>query len=195
MSEQEHVIDLDRLDVIGILHERGKSFTEMVPTIQGLGLLTCQESHHKRPLLDGTPVCTTCANTLLVQWRRYLAKLGDSDIDVDETKGAWLHAHAEVYRICRQRCVQEIAVETTRTEYVTTPADAAAGTPATTAEVVTRTVRKETRVNTSLLRLSLEVRDKMLRMAGVDLDDPDVLEPVPRGKVHVNRARGAAPVN
>lgn len=174
MGELQQVADLDRLLVIKVLMTKGMSYSEMIPTLTGLGLIECEKSHRMRSTSEGQ-VCATCEHKVGETWRRYLKQLGSKDLDLDEIKGAWLTVHMIVDDICRKRYVQDVEITTTRTETVDGK------------EITTTTVRRERRINSHLLRLSLEVQDKVMRFAGVDLDDPASLDPVPRAKVHVNR--------
>lgn len=170
MSEPEINSDLNRTDVMWMLFAKGQSFVEMIPPLQQLGLLTCQESHRKRPA-HGGEVCESCEATVNQSWRRYLAKLGATKEDAYEVRGTWLHGQETVARICMERYRQEIEIVTTRTEMVARTSTDAAGVVTTTHEPVeTTTVRKETKIHTALLRLYLDVRDKVARVGGLNID-------------------------
>jgi hypothetical protein len=169
MADAEEPLDLSRTDVMWILHAEGRSFVEMIPPMTKLGLLVCHEDHQKR-ISWGQEVCETCANTLRQTWKRYLARIGATKEDANEVRGKWLQAYETVAEICMRRYEQDIEVTTTRTQQmaITRLVD---GQPVTTMEPVEiTTTRRERKIHVALLRLYLEVRDKVARVNGLHID-------------------------
>jgi hypothetical protein len=181
MDSETEAPELDRWEVIKVLYAEGKSFPEMLPVLADLGLLTCGNSHRKRKGRDGEEVCATCEKAIWMQWRRGLARLSETEAVANEVLGGWIEAHLFIAKTCRERTIQAVKVTTKRTESIDGK------------DVATITVREETRVNTGLLRLLSETQDKILRATGVDIDDPDALDKVPRSKVRVNRSTAVGP--
>jgi len=172
MDEPEVALDLDRGEAMIVLYAQGYSFADMVGPLTALRLLACQEQHRKRPQGDHL-VCATCENTLLVAWRRRMKALGATKEDLAEVKGMWFTAHNAVEQICAKRYLQEVVTETTRTETID-------GKP-----VVTTTVKTETHIHVGLLRLWVDVRDKIARMSGLNVKNPASLRPIQRRLIRV----------
>lgn len=169
MSEPENDLELNRTDVMWILHAEGRTFAEMAPPLIQLGLLTCNPEHRRRASWGGE-VCQTCEGTLRVTWHRYLARIGATKEDADEVRGKWLHAYEEVAEICMKRYVQDVEIVTTRVETVTLT-NIVDGVPVVTqTQMPVTTTRKETKIHTALLRLYLDVRDKVARVGGLNID-------------------------
>lgn len=170
MSDLEQSTELSRTDVIWMLFAKGQSFVQMIDPLQKLGLLTCQDTHRKRQAWGGE-VCESCEATVNQSWHRYLAKLGATKDDAETVRGTWLHGQETVARICMEQYRQEIEIVTTRTEMVaatTTDANGVTLTRFEPAEVTT--VRKETKIYPALLRIYLDVRDKVARVGGLNID-------------------------
>jgi hypothetical protein len=176
-----NAIELTRAQVMTALKSERMTFAEMIPILAGMGLLTCKETHHMRSSW-GNLICESCENILNVTWSRHMRRLGARELDADEVRGAWIYAHGFIENVCMQRYLQDAVIETTRTDFV--HGQDASGKPTVT-EVVTKTVRRETRINFAALKLLSEVRDKMARMAGFDVSDPDPAGPTPRKKMNV----------
>ncbi len=170
MSEPENDLDLNRTDVMWILHAEGRTFPEMIRPLVQLGLLVCHPAHQKRVNQDGEEVCATCENTLCVTWSRYLKRIGATKEDADEVRGKWLHAYEEVAEICMKRYVQDVVVTTTRIETVTRTEVVNGATVTTQTDTPITTTRKETKIHVALLRLYLDVRDKVARVGGLNIE-------------------------
>lgn len=158
---------------------QGISFASMVPLLRGMRLLGCQncdDPAFQRSTRDGETICETCENTLNQDWRRYLERLGVEleKADVKQIKGAWMYAHDFIEQVCIENHIVEAEVITTRTEIVDGK------------EIKHTTTRKERRVNVTLLRLLSDVHDKRLKLAGIDIDDPERADPPPRKKMHIH---------
>lgn len=162
-----------------VMRAEGLPWYEISAILIEEGLLECHTDHRSRTLgakAGGGQVCETCDNTARQQWKRYLPRLSEDEADVMEVRWEWIEAHRFIAKTCRARYIQTARITTTKTELI-------AG-----KEVETKTVREEVRINTDLLRLLSATEDKIARFAGVDIDDPESVDPVPRGKVNVNRA-------
>lgn len=180
--------ELDRWHAVKIFYAEGMTFAAMVPLLHEAGLLDCQKSHRQRRGRGGEMICATCEDTTGQTWRRGLARLGEEEANAFEVRGAWIEDHEFIIRTCRERCIQHVKITTTRTEQVTRTETIDGATITKEVPSTITTVREEVRINQGLLRLLSETRDKITRMTGIDVDDPESMEKVPRGKVHVNRA-------
>jgi hypothetical protein len=192
MAPRTNVTDADRFAVMKVMYGEGIAFVDMIPVLIALGLLECQDGHRSRPGRElGTTVCEGCENNLNQYWRRSLARMGAEELDRDEVKGAWLHDHVLIAEECIRRRVQHVVTETTHTAL---DADGK--------EVVTTTVKRETKINIGAMRLLSEVRTKIARLSGLDVEDLDVVDAeTQRSKVNVRRhgdsgnGSGERPVN
>ncbi len=157
----------------------------MIPVLIELGLLECSDDHRVRVRRDnGETVCVTCETNLGNYWRRGLARLAESyaAMDVAEAKGAWFEDHEFIMAICREKAIRKAGNTTTRTNERVEVID---GKEVAMRNTVT-TVRDEWIVDGGLLRLLGDVRDKMTRMAGLDVTDPTIGEKRPNPELHVH---------
>lgn len=180
MTEPLAELDLDRWTVMRVLRAERYSFPAMIPVMIEMGLLECQDDHRFRVRRDNSEtVCVTCENTLLVYWRRGLAKLGEKTIDPTEAKGAWFEDHEFIMQMCRENAVGPAKRTTTRTTEVVEIVD---GKEVKTTNTV-RNVAEFRVINPALLRLLSDVRDKMARVAGFNVANADV-DPTPAPELH-----------
>lgn len=186
MAEQGAEVDTDRASAMIVLYAQGLSFWEMIKPLNACGMLACQTTHRFRQTSHGA-VCVTCENTLFVSWRRHMKAIGATDADLAAVKGEWFTVHETVERICAQRAIQQVVVETTRTEVVDEK------------DVTVKTIRTETHINVGLLRLWVDVRDKIARMQGLNVKNPASSRKIQRRLMRVYEREadgsGAEPAN
>lgn len=186
MDDQQPHIDTDRASAMIVLYAQGLSFADMVKPMIACRMLVCQEGHRQRPQGDAT-VCATCENTLLVSWRRHMKLVGATGEDLAAVKGEWFTTHEVVERICARHAVTEEVSETTITEEVD-------GKP-----VTVTTIRRQYVVNANLLRLWVDVRDKISRMKGLNVKNPASSQKIQRRLMRVYErdadGSGAEPAN
>jgi hypothetical protein len=192
MADVVPEVEIDRWQAIKEHYAEGMTFAAMVPLLRDAGLLDCQKGHRQRRGKNGTTVCATCENTATQTWLRGLARLGEVEANALEVRGAWIEDHEFIIRTCRERCIQRVRITTTRSEMVARTVTVDGVETVSEVPSTITTVREEVRINQGLLRLLSETRDKITRMTGIDLDDPEAMEKVPRGKVNVNRSGPAA---
>lgn len=182
MSDQPTGVELNRWQVMKVLRGEGYSFPAMIPVLTGLGMVDCQDDHRTRIRRDnGETVCVTCENTLLQAWRRGLVRLAEHMPDVNEAKGAWIEDHQFIVDVCVKRHVQNVKITTTR---ISTHVETVEGKDIPVTTTVT-TIREHTQTNQSLLRLLADVRDKMARVAGMNVDRPVTGEKAPDVELNV----------
>lgn len=160
------ISDADRWQVLRVLFAEGRSFPEMLPVLYEHGLLVCQNGHRKRKGRDGDEICATCEDTIGQQWRRGLVKLSEDQAEALEVRGAWIEAHEFIAATCRRRYLRKVHHTTTRTTRFTRDV---AGVPTLIEETTTTTSVSE-HVDVRLLRLLAQVRDKLARLAGMNVD-------------------------
>lgn len=176
----------DRWHVLKVMHAEGMTFPEMLPVLFEHGLLVCQKDHRKRKGRDGATVCATCENTITVEWKRGLARLTETEADLLAVKGAWMDAHEFIDATCRRNIRVKRQATVTRTTEVVQMVEGK--------EVVTRntvtTTSEEWRINVGLLKLLAEVRDKMARVGGMNVDRPAVGGTAPDIELHLHEIDG-----
>lgn len=192
MPDDVTAVELSRWQVMRALRAERYSFPAMIPVLLTHGLLECQDDHRMRVRRDnGESVCVTCENTLLVYWRRGLARLAETyaAMDVSEVKGAWFEDHEFILATCRENTIAKRVVTTTHTVETVQFVDGK--------EVPSRTsnttTREEWRVNTPLLRLIGDVRDKMARIGGMNVDRPVTGDKAPDIEIHFHERDGDTP--
>lgn len=199
MAEQIEIREQLRWRHMKALRYEGFDFVDMVKPLQALGLLECRNCEAGTPITrttaTGDEICTTCEDTITQFWRRNLRRLATEEAEVLEVKGGWIEAHLYIAQTCRKNAVITAEVITERTENVERVETVNGQEVKTVVPVTVRTVRRERRVNLAAVRLLSEVHDKMAKMAGFDLADPDFDQPVPRKKLNVRREEPAEVAN
>ena len=187
-----------------MLRAEGHNFTAMVPVLVSEGLLDCQTDHRQRKRRAGA-VCATCENTIFAFWKRHIGRLTEDERDMMEERWRWREAHEWAAKLAREKSLQNVVVRTIRRTWIEPGDDSAWTVTIITpdgpreaivrsrdvtgcAKIVTETERHEMRIYPELIRVAMEAVDKLAKMAGIDLDDPDAAEKTPRGKVSVERA-------
>lgn len=201
-AEQE-AEDLEaRFQRIKQLRYEGLTFAKMLPTLIKEGYLPLHAEHENKPprakggrtAKRNAEVCASCEHAIGEQWRRNHARLRDDEPDVDEQRWKWFADQEWIIATARADYRQRVVITTTKRKQVEPipgsmwtvrvklengeveqrlyPAESIEGI----AEIVETTERVEHRIYPQLLELMSEVRDKVARVAGVDVDevgDPD----------------------
>jgi hypothetical protein len=156
----------------------------MVPELSALGLVECRNcvagTPKTRVSKSGKEICETCEDSLSQFWRRNIGALSTEEASVLEVRWEWIAVKRQILRKCLERAEQDVLITTTRTE-----TDEVDGKPVT---ITHKTERRETRIYADLLRLAGETVNQIAKITGFDVDDPEVGDTVPRGKVHVERS-------
>jgi hypothetical protein len=184
-------LEQQRLDAMKELYVTGHRFSEMVNPLKAAGLIGCQncdDPKRQRRNINGEIICRTCANTIAVFWERNEHELKVTEKDLERVKWEWSGVQRFVMRACHRHYLREIVTSTTKTEIVRVenPKD---GEPIE-RPVVTTTERREWRIDRGLLQLMSTVADKIAKVNGMDLDEPEGDGIPPGGKVTFETPEG-----
>lgn len=166
-----------------VLRAERFSFSAMIPVLVSLGLLECSKEHRFRVRIEtADSVCVTCETNLGNYWRRGLVKLGEKTIDPTEVRGAWFEDHEFIMQMCRENAVGPAKRTTTRT---TETIEVVEGKEVKTVNTV-KNVAEFRVINHGLLRLLSDVRDKMARVGGFNVERVGNAEPTPIPELHIH---------
>jgi hypothetical protein len=181
MADAPAARETERWRALKILRAAEMPWSEIVNSLTESGLLDCRNHSETRTTPGGLTFCTTCEDTVTQFWRRNAHKLREDEVDVLEARWSWERGQEYVARMCREHVVRDVEIVTDKTEMVMVKTESGAVEK----PVTTRTVRRERQIDRGLLQLLSTVYDKMARLRGVDVDNPDPAGPTQRKLMHV----------
>lgn len=156
--------EAERFYAIKVYRAAEYSWPEIIQFLIDDGLIECKNHRRFRPSKGAAEVCMTCEMTVTQFWRRNLQNLSDEEVSLLEVRWQFTEALEWSARMCRDHARRDIE---DITEVTTIGED---GKP-----VTVRTIHRETKIDRGLLRLYAHLRERIAKVSGLDIEDPDPL--------------------